>query len=119
MVDGQEGKQYDGVGSPVFSPDGTRLAYLAKQADKWLIVVDGVDGKLYDDIRYTSLTFSPDGQHVAYDVKQAGEEFVVVDGVEGKQYTSIMGKVIFDSAHNLHYLAQQNTGIYLVEDVIK
>ena len=64
VVDGKEGKQYDETGivcyfdlfavvfthSFTFSPDSKRVAYVAKAGLKYLVVVDGKEGKLYDSI---------------------------------------------------------------------
>lgn len=51
VVDGKEGKQYDGiVGSPIFSPDGKRVAYAAVIGDKQFVVLDGKEEKQYDVI---------------------------------------------------------------------
>ena len=52
VVDGVEGKEYDGIGqgSLVFSPDSKRVAYAAQRGGKQLVVVDGVEGKEYDGI---------------------------------------------------------------------
>jgi hypothetical protein len=44
VVNGREGAPYDAVNRPVFSPDGTRLAYLARSKDRrQRIVVDGLE----------------------------------------------------------------------------
>jgi Tol biopolymer transport system component len=62
VVDGKAGKEYDEIsgGFPpiklapvrfsavVFSPDGKRVAYAAKNGEKWLVVVDGHAGEEYD-----------------------------------------------------------------------
>ena len=52
VVDGVEGKQYDGIleGTPIFSPDSQRVAYEAEIGNKQFVVVDGVEGKQYDVI---------------------------------------------------------------------
>ena len=58
VVDGMEQKYYDGIGkeysyidsqgshtiyfgTPLFSPNSQRVAYLARQREKWFVVVDG------------------------------------------------------------------------------
>jgi len=59
-VDGREGKKYDGIGesSPIFSPDGKRVAYWGKHGNKQLIVVDGVESQTYDGfLRGSKLVF--------------------------------------------------------------
>ena len=48
---------------------------------------------------------------------------VVVDGKEGKEYDMILSQgdvwIIFDSPDTLHYIAQKDNNIYLVEERIK
>lgn len=50
VVDGKEGKSYDGTNGLVFSPDGKRVAYAAYSGSKMLVVVDSKEGKVYDGI---------------------------------------------------------------------
>ncbi len=118
VVDGEEGKQYDGIGEgdPIFSPDSRRVAYYAKVGNKWFVVVDGEEGKQYDGIG--TPIFSPDSRRVAYGARVGNKWFVVVDGEEGKQYDGIVkgGGPIFDSPDRLHYLANVGSQIFLVEE---
>ena len=45
VVDGKEGKAYDSVSIPAFSPDSRHLAYAAlSQQGTWMVVVDGEEG---------------------------------------------------------------------------
>src|ERR1051325_3657002 len=41
VIDGLKSSAYDSVGAPVFSPDGSRTAYSARQGTKWMIILDG------------------------------------------------------------------------------
>ena len=62
VVNGNEGKQYDGLGSPLlFSPDSKRMAYAAKASNKTFIVVDGKEGNQYDAI------VTPEGGRIVFD----------------------------------------------------
>jgi hypothetical protein len=75
------------------------MAYAARRGPKVLAVVDGIEGKEYDnddqalemDMFRQSyvLRFSPDSQHFAYTARQGGRQFLVLDGAEGKVYDSI------------------------------
>ena len=62
VVDGEEGKQYDGIveGFFIFGPDSKRVAYGAREIGKRFVVVDGEEGKQYDGIVKDTLIFSPD-----------------------------------------------------------
>lgn len=96
--DGAEGRAYEsldappgGVGGlvaklffssmvptwPVFSGDG-RLAYMAKQAGKWHVVVEGVESEAFEDVN--DPLFSPDGKRLAYAAKKGNSWSVLVDG---------------------------------------
>ena len=44
VVDGKEGKAYDGVSIPSYSPDSKHLAYAALSQGVWMVVVDGKEG---------------------------------------------------------------------------
>lgn len=99
VVNGKSGKTYSGNNHLTISPDGKRVAYVAKQDDKEFVVINEVEGKKYDYIK--NLKFSPDGQHVVYaagegkyfqpDSPYSGNEwvktmFIVIDNSEGKKY---------------------------------
>jgi Tol biopolymer transport system component len=90
VVDGKAGKKYDFIGPPVFSPDGKHVAYSAYKYDKWLVVLDGVEGKSYDGM------FTP--------------------GYPSDQWRP---RVIFDSPDSLYYIARIGKSIYLVEETIR
>jgi hypothetical protein len=66
---------------PVFSPDGSRLAYIFKDGDKVMIQIDDerVGGE-FDNLGY-DMRFSPDGKRFAYSVFKDGKYTFVVDGV--------------------------------------
>ena len=51
-------------GTLVVSPDSKRVAYLARRGRKWFVVLDGVEGKEYDEIGEGSLICSPDSKRV-------------------------------------------------------
>jgi hypothetical protein len=121
VMNGKRGKMYNAIGTPIFSRDSRHLAYVAKLGDNWLVVVDGKEEKQYGWLGYP--VFSPEGKRLAYRAMMGGKEFVVVDGNEGKNYDDIVtrgeGKIVFDSPHSLHYLAQNNNSIYLVQLELK
>src|SRR6266540_4036922 len=90
---------------------------------KQLVVVDGNEEKHHDRILKGTLNFSPDSQRVAYAVHDSTKRFVVVDGKRDKQYDAIVtiggGRISFDLANNLRYLARKGAAIYVVEERIK
>ncbi|MGD0233223.1 MAG: hypothetical protein ABSC55_01660 [Syntrophorhabdales bacterium] len=121
VLDEKEEKQYDLImeGTPIFSPDSKRVAYDAQLDNKRCVIMDGKEEKQYDGIGAGSLVFSPDSKRLAYVAGVRNKWLAVVDGKEGKQYDGIVtiggGRIIFDSAEHLHYLAQEDSNIYLVK----
>ena len=85
------------------------------------MVVDGKEGKQYDMIE--GLIFSPDSRRVAYAAQRGNKHVVVVDKQEGNQYdglgTQVGGRIIFDFADSLHYLAVKDDDLYLIEERVE
>ena len=80
VVDGKEGPLYDGLDarSPLFSPDSRKCVYLAKKADRFVVVIDGVESPEFESISLP--VFSPDGSKLAYFGKREGVDSLYVDG---------------------------------------
>ena len=90
VLNEKEGSAFDSIGPPgLFSPNGTKHAYVAGGKDNRLFVVlNGVVQKnTYELI--ADLTFSPDSQRLAFVAGNKNKRFVVVDGVAGKSYDKI------------------------------
>ena len=87
VLDGVEQAEYDEkVVNLYFSPNGKRLAWLARQDGKQFMVVDGRKEKEYDRIsgynffNMGSPMFSPDSKHLAYSAKKGLMFCIVFDG---------------------------------------
>ena len=78
VIDGVTQKSYLSVDPPAFSRDGTHVAYVAAVSeDRWMVVVDGVEGKIYDGILKGSRIVFTDDKHFHYFViSQKGIVFV-------------------------------------------
>ena len=52
VVDGRESKAYTGIKASMlsFSPDSRRLAYGAQGDKDWIVVLDGQEGKPYENL---------------------------------------------------------------------
>ena len=138
VVDEKEHKAYDGIakGTPIFSPDSTRMAYVALAGNKYVAVVDEKEEKSYDFIG-TIPIFSPDSRWVVYAAQISmpmfdsetmaqvtgfrNRQLVVINGKEQKPYDTFIagGKLLFDSPDSFHYLAEDRNIIYLVEETLK
>ncbi|HEX6885066.1 MAG TPA: hypothetical protein VF530_16955 [Planctomycetota bacterium] len=64
----------------VASPDGRRVAYMVMAGDGLAVVVDGVQGELFEGIADQSIVFSSNGQHLGYVGTRPGQQCVVLDG---------------------------------------
>ncbi|MFZ3149463.1 MAG: HEAT repeat domain-containing protein [Methanothrix sp.] len=168
VLDGVEGRIYDEIGDPVFSPDGDHLAYAAKDKDGKFAVLDGeedtrhkdiwgltfgMDGRLAyvakdsregEDVQLVAVdghedrpylydwygqgirsgpVFSPDGMHVVYIANDGGKaEFVAIDDSRHLNPWTFLGglswgegsPIIFDSTEKFHYIAENDSGAYLI-----
>jgi Tol biopolymer transport system component len=126
VVDGVEGKEYTGIrslgldrmqaGTPVFSPDGKHLAYLAVDPQDGMsrVVVDGAEGPKYRAVGM--LTFSPDGKRLAYvgfkPRDNKARYVLVADGTERKEYDYFGVLPVFspDSRHLVYQVFTPGTG---------
>ncbi|MGA2639699.1 MAG: hypothetical protein ABSG21_02200 [Spirochaetia bacterium] len=142
VVDGIEGKRYDKVSSPIFSPDSKRVAYIAYKEDESTIadskegkkykafaVADDKEGKIYNEIResYSSyyyvgqgerplIVFSPDSKRIAYIAKQNGKQFAVINGIEGKKYDEVSTPIFSPNSKRIAYLALQDEREFVIID---
>jgi len=86
VVDGKEGKQYDGIvkGALTFSTDGGHLAYAAAAGNRQFVVVDEKEGKQYDAIVTTGggrvIFDSPDSLH--YLALRGNSIYLVTERIE-------------------------------------
>ena len=110
-----ERKEYDAIGhlTPLFSPDGKRIAYRAERGKQCFAVVDNIEGKAYAETG--RLVFSPDSKRLGYAAKSGDKWFVVVDGVEGRPYVK-MGEMcpVFSPDGKRATYAAERDGKWLV-----
>jgi hypothetical protein len=86
VLDGRRGPDYDLTTGFVFSPDGQHLAYVARENDKWFVVVDGQREPDYDAISRGNPIFSSDGTRIAYAAYTQNKWLVIVDGRPERLY---------------------------------
>ena len=62
------GGPYEGFspGGLLFSPDSNKLAYIVKNGDVWVVVVNGRELRSHRSVVEKSLAFSPDSKRLAY-----------------------------------------------------
>jgi len=100
VVDGKRGRSYAGVGRPVFTPDGSKVAHTAcercgggprEEAAKFVVLDGQRIGAEYSHIA-EPIAFSADGRRMAYAAKRGPAQFVVVDGKEERGYAGVMAE---------------------------
>jgi Tol biopolymer transport system component len=113
---------YDNIVAIDFSPDGQNVAYVVGKEGKQFVVLNGKEGKAYDEARY--LTFSPDSKQLAYRAKEREKYFIVLNGKEGKAYDYIytdiagiyfLGPIVFSlDSKQLAYVAEEKGKQFIV-----
>jgi len=99
------------------SPDGKRVAYVAQIDDQQFVIVDGIEGKPFDEIIKWSLIFSWDSKRFAYIAKEDNKQIVVVDGAEGKPYDGVKTNPMFNpDCKKIVYVAQAGDKVCVVVD---
>lgn len=104
VVGDKSGKIYSEINGLTISPNGKRVAYIAKQNDKEFVVVDGVEGKKYDYVK--NLRFSPDSNHIAYAAGE-GKFFQPDSQFSGNEVTKTM-VIVIDTTERKKY---EGTGV--------
>jgi WD40 repeat protein len=90
IADGAAGPTYDSIDSPMFSADGTHLAYRATKGAKQCVVLDGKEQQLVDHITDATMVFGPDSKHFAYAVVDGGSSHVMFDTTESPACEKIL-----------------------------
>lgn len=85
VVDGLAGRYYDDIGlnSLTFSPDGKNVVYSARQGNKWLVVLDGEEGRPFDAIINTG-----DNQ-----IRFNGSAFFFYSALDGNKVVTIQERI--------------------------
>lgn len=94
-LNGQLGARYDEIAkeTPLFSDDGSSMAFAARRGGDWFWVINGTEQAPYPELTPTSFAFSGNGRHHAYvAIPRFRQSVLVVDGKVGKTgtWTDIM-----------------------------
>jgi hypothetical protein len=120
VTDGHEGEAHDligTIGSP-FSPDSSHCAYIAGDANRLSVIVDGeAQGPVCDEVDPNN-RWTPDSNHIAWIAVEQHKAFAVVDGVRGEGFDAIgrEGAVVLDSADSLHYIGVRGVDVQIVRE---
>lgn len=132
---GTEGKEYDYVSNPTFSPDGTQLAYSAELDGQAYVVVNN-QFEINAHQRASFLVFSRDGKTIAFvasnsdgtsvvvtsstdqlagtlvsgNESQAYEKIVVIETASGEKQAIVLG----ETGNQIAYAFEENGKTYLI-----
>jgi hypothetical protein len=93
--------------TPMISPNGERVAYVARRGPKFVVVLDGKPGMEWDGIGQDALLFSRDSQHLYYGGERGSKWTAVADEVAGKEFDGLFrsADLFFDTPTSLHTVA--------------
>ena len=122
LDDVEQANKYTDIKQIIFSADGKLLAYLANTSDGKLVVVNGKEGKTYNDIGtlqtesgVTFLAFVPGTDNIVYRAVEGQKTFIVINATEGKQYAEIK-TIYFNDKGQIAYYAQSGNNLYTIID---
>ncbi|MEX2215683.1 MAG: hypothetical protein WD768_16345 [Phycisphaeraceae bacterium] len=119
-INGVEGKAYKRTEYITFSPDSRRCLYVGEQTEgKVRMVIDEVEGELYDALAAGISLFSPDSRHVAYGAQRDGKWRVVQDGKEGATYEEIKYITFSADSKRIAYAGRRGEGWHVVVDGVE
>ncbi|MCX5659808.1 MAG: hypothetical protein NTW19_08815 [Planctomycetota bacterium] len=102
---------------PIFSPNSSRVGYVAKRANQWLVVVDGHPGPAFDHIgagpagpHEIAPLFSPDSKRVVYTAMTGKRWCVVVDGRQEPAFDQVDVASLVFSRDSRHLAYQSKNG---------
>ena len=91
----------------LFASMGDRQIYKVKKDDKWVVVENGQESQLYDNV--ATPVFSMDGTQFAYSAIIEGEAFVVVnENPQTLTYDGILEIVFSPDGKSLAYVAEKS-----------
>lgn len=118
VIDGVEGNEYNlefPFPRAVFSPDGKHIAHAARLGPKGFVIVDGVEGKAYDDAGELCV-FSPDSKHLAYNASRNRKQIIVVDDATSmEEYDEPISLFVFDSPTKFHTIMRRGNEFFSVD----
>jgi hypothetical protein len=103
-------KSFTEIESMEFSPDGSRLAYIARNQEHRLLIVDSVEQEL-PAARLYRLSFSPNGQHIAVVAKVSETSaFCMVDGKPQRAFEKVEDVSWSGDGQHIGYIGRDSPG---------
>lgn len=117
MMDGQVSRGYDMVHELLFSPDSTKLAYVAEDGEEFFVFVNQDRHPSFAAMdAQEGLVFSGDSKHLAYVAMTGQDDWAVVkNGKPGPDYDEIRHVTFSPDSSRLAYAARKDDRWHLVE----
>jgi len=124
VVDDERIGVYGNIIEFAFSPNSERFAFLAKNGDRYPLILDG---EKVQDHKYfsSSLVFSSDSKHIAYVVATEDSHYAVIqDRKKGKSYEVIetgsitgRGRLFFspDNQHVIYVVREEGKNMIVID----
>jgi Tol biopolymer transport system component len=104
-------------GSPLlFSPDGRRIAYLARSGPQGMVYVDGKADGIKMETLVGGMLFSDDSKRLAYGGRCGNECFLVVDGLKGADYDALGNFGFSPDGKHIAFVAKHGDKLIIVVD---
>ncbi|HOD81346.1 MAG TPA: NPCBM/NEW2 domain-containing protein [Phycisphaerae bacterium] len=118
VISGRPGPPFDEIGTILYSPDGDRYAYAARNGPRVCLVVDGQAGPSFEGVQYPLNVFSPDGKTVVYAARTPTSSVLMVDGKQVASYDRIdAASIVFSpDARHLAFAAGTKDKSFVVLD---
>ena len=114
VVDDVAGPTFWDAHSPVFNPDGSKLAYAAMERGKWFVVVDSVHGPEFDEIG--NIVFDATGEAVVYSARRGEQWCLVVGNEPGPFHESIQRLAFNGRGSGIAYVVREGAREFVVTD---
>ena len=116
--DGQQDAVWDAVRDLQFSPNGSRLAYVARRGTNECVVLDGTNSPPFQAIGPGCLAFSPDSKRFVFIAWISGKWSAVLDGRPGPGYDRIakVGFTFSSDSRHFAYAALRGKQSFWITD---
>lgn len=111
MLNGRLGPFYEKISFMIFSPNSLRFAYGVKSNYHEFIVLDGLEGKVYDWI-FPPQGFSPDSEYFIYKSRNSAGSFLVFNHEESDSYDYIYEPFVTDDKSALIFYSRRANQIF-------
>lgn len=106
VVNGKEDKQsYQDIFDVALGPDGKRIAFIAREGNKYFVIDGGAKGKEYEKVEW--LILSPDGKKIGYAPTEGDKMFLTIDGIETKRYDEIYFPIFSSRGKDIAFFARE------------